>query len=317
MTQQRPARHDIGTAYVGKEPNEYAADALRYLVSMSGAEVGFEACLTSRPFTAQTHVQGQIGAMAPGRLALAGRARAAQDLADGIETLRTCGYTFARGDVAGGRVTSDGTAVLLGPLRVLARWCPHEDRLGFGGAWRYILVREWGASDVVGTDPVFGGETCVGLEECGDVDVILAEPPTNTPDVSALARTCLSRGTSWRTDAASDHDKVHRDGAGLRASAEVASRLTSGLAAERTRLALWNYGLHATRWGGMLGALPALDTDTLALADALTAVTRQCEAAECVVRGKQADALGPILETLADLADAVTELSSRIAGSPA
>lgn len=317
MTSRFAVMREIGTGYLGKEPHEYNGDILRALTGLAGGELGFETCLTSRPFTSRTFVPERLGTMEPGREALAGAPRAALDLTDGLDLLQACGYGVQTACGTDAPSVDLNARLLWGPVAVAPRWCPPEDGLAFGAAWRYILVEAWGQHDVVGMDPVFGGETSVARSESVDAGLLVVKAPSLPIDRSALAFACLRRGVAWRVATNAADEAGIRDAAGLRAAAAAASSLVLAMPAERLRLALWNQGLHALRWGGMLGELVVLDTDTLALADVLTQTGRACERAERALRERDATCLRRRLEEMADLAGAITELSGRIATRPA
>lgn len=319
MNASAPGLRRIGTSYVGKEPHEHVTDVLRALTCTTGAEIGFEPCLTSRPFTARTWRPERLGAMTPGRDDAEGSRRAALDLHDALDALCAFGYRVAAVPPGARPPGSDAGGMLIaGPLEVEDRWCPPEDRVAFGGAWRYVVVEAWLGDEALAVDPISGGCTTFPASLLiEDPSRLLAvERPPRPPDAGAIADRCLGRGAAWRAAAARGPDRALRDGAGLRACAEAACELIAPGAAHRLRGALANQALQAFRWAGMLGSVTQPDIDVFALADVLAATASTCRDAASALLARDAGTLERHLRTLADAGDAVTELAERLAARP-
>ena len=298
----------IATGYQGKEPFEYTTDVLRLIVRTTGAEYGFESCLTSRPFTARTLVAGPPGVIVPGRGRLLGADRAARDMADGLASLAGAGFRVTEFDPAVHRPEPDDLRpVVVGPLPTAARWTPPADRLVAGGAWRHVVVDAWEADDAICLDPVLGGYTSLPLRDLAGPGVTarVVEPPPAPVDVTALARRCLAQGAGWRTE----ESDGSRDGRGLTALAADVRGIVSGGAPRRMRLSLANYALHAMRSGALLGACGPPSTGLLALADLLHDVVTDCGAAQRALTDN--DGVAAAMRRLADTAAAVDDLYRR------
>lgn len=307
-----PTIRDIGTSYAGKEPTEHTSDVLRAVAATGGYDIGFVACLTSRPFTVRTHVAGRSGAFSPGREHVDAEARARLDLADALEMFVASGFAVDRTQVGEMQEEASGRCItLLGPALFSDRWCPPEDRLFGGRPYRYLVAAGSEPEWVHVIDPVAGGQVALRRTECCDLESVRVVAPTEPVDLDALATACLARGATWRVAARADDQGASRDGPGLRALASDSLSLAAGLPAVRLRLSVWNYGLHALQWGRMLGAIDRLTTDHLALADALTTTRHLCAQVDEAARRADAGALERTLVLMADVADGVTELAAR------
>jgi len=313
MVEHLTGLREIGTGYLGKEPHEYVVDVLRCVVRLGGPELGFEGCLTSRPFTSRTFVADRLGAMLPGRSDAAGAERVRCDLADGLSMLDRFGYRHTVG-VFPVRPTDlrPGRAVVIGPVRVDDRWCPASDRMMSGAAWRHLVVEQLAGHGLICFDVVFGGYAGPPQPQlvADGIEITLVDAPPRPLDAAAVARRCLRVGTAWR---ASEADTGDRNGAGLTRCAESATALLAGGSARRLRLALQGHALQAWRWSALLGHAGAPDTDSLALADLLRDSVLACRAAHKAVTVQDVTALEDQLRQLATLAEAITELSARLA----
>jgi hypothetical protein len=306
---------EIGAGYLGKEPHEYVTDVLRGIIRLSGQELGFEGCLTSRPFTSRTYVEERPGAMLPGRSHAAGAERARCDLADGLAVLAGFGYRHVSGGPA--VLPADvgpGRTALIGPVRVDDRWCPTADRIITGAAWRYLVVEKLAGHGLICFDVLSGGYIGPPRPRLAidDAEVTLVEAPAHPPDVTAVAQGCLSAGLAWR---ATESDITDRNGAGLSRCLESPARLLAGGSGHRLGLALQGYALQAWRWSALLGWAEASGMNSLALADALHDSVLECRAAHKAVMGGNAAVLEERLRRLAALADAITDLSLRMAST--
>lgn len=278
---------------------------------MTGAEWGFEGCLTSRPFTSRTFVADRLGAMLPGRSDATAAERVRRDLADGLSILKAFGFCHETrlppvrsGDFHAGR------AILIGPVRVDDRWCPPTDHVVSGAAWRYLLVEHLARHGLICFDVVFGGYTGIPQSQLdlSGTELVFVDPPPQSPDAVAVAQQCLCSGSRWRADEADCSD---RNGAGLIRCAEMAPALLVGGSARRLRLSLQTYALQTWRWSCLLGYARAADMDSLALADILDDSTHACRRAHKAVRERNDMELRKQLRQLATLADAITDLSAR------
>lgn len=296
----------IGTGYHGKEPLEQTADVLRAVNRLRGEELGYEACLTSRPFTARTLVAERLGAVLPGRGNLPGADRAQLDLADGLAALGTAGFSVER--LPPGRLpaTTAGRVLIVGPLRVPARWLPGVDQLVLGELWRHLVVEEVAGQDAICLDPVYGGYTSIPLEHLS-TESLLVE--AGSGGVDGLPRACLLAGAEWRRAGLAAED---RDAPGLLLLAQRSTELLLGSCARRLRLSLANQALQALRWGSLLGWCGPLSTTELALADVFQDTGAESRSAHRAILDKDPTALAASLRTLARLAEATTELSGRL-----
>jgi hypothetical protein len=307
---------EIGTGYVGKEPAEYVVDVARMLVRLTGRELLFEGCLTSRPFTCRTFIKERPGAMAPGRGDATGADRVRLDLADALGILRASGWDCAALPFLPGSIDpGHGQAVVAGPLRVEGRWCPVPDRLLSGEAWRYVVVERWSGPDAICLDPLFGGYTSISARQLGSdgADIILVTAPRKPPDASAIAGRCHRAGVTARAQASSE--TPGRDAAGLVTCADLASEMSARSAAHRLRLSLQNLALQALRWSCLLGHLESRDISMLTLADVLRESFVACRGAHHAVMVRDTGQLERLLRRLALSAEVIDELSARIAES--
>jgi hypothetical protein len=272
---------EIGTGYFGKEPSEHIADTLRSLVLLNGAELGFEVCLTSRPFTAQTFVAGSPGAMFPGRANVTGENRAQLDLLDAFRLLSEFGFRFAATELSDGLAAIDDRRMLIaGPLRLDDRWCSFADRISFGEVWRYVSVRSADGHDaLICFDPVFGGYTRLRRAEVS-AKCVIAEGPPEAVDRVAVAKRCLRVGFAFRAEDSSPG----RDAEGMLQCRNIAKDLIVGGASHRLKFSLRRQGIYAMRWAGLLGEVGAVGMDCLALADLLRGIQLICRRAHKAVR---------------------------------
>ncbi|MFI7003453.1 hypothetical protein [Nocardia sp. NPDC050175] len=304
----------IGTGYIGKEPFEYTADVLRNVVRPTGGDLGFETCLTSRPFTAQTYLPLRPGAMTFGRCGPDGPDRASAELADGLEVLEVSGFHVDTLDGLNPEAQTQRRILVAGPFLMPGRWAPSADRLVFGDVWRHVIVD----SDtntrvqpaVVCLDPVAGGYTAIEREafERPGVMILAVVPPDRPIDTTELARRCLRRGADWRSTDAGEN----RDHHGLKTAAAVAESLSIGGAQRRLRSTLAAYALHAFRSGALLGYCGPLTIDELALADLLRELVTDCRTTQAALNGRP-ETLAAGLHRLATTAETVSELYERIA----
>jgi hypothetical protein len=304
---------EIGTGYLGKEPHEYVVDVLRCVVRLGGPELGFEGCLTSRPFTSRTFVENRLGAMLPGRSDAAGAERIRCDLADGLAMLDGFGYRHTV-DALQPRPADlgPGRAVVIGPVRVDDRWCPAADRIMSDGAWRHLIVERFAENGLICFDVLSGGYTVLSRAQliAEGAEVTLVDAPKRPPAAVAVALRCLHVGAAWRTDEADTGD---RNGVGLIRCAESATALLTGGSARRLRLALQGHALQAWRWSALMGHAGTQDMDSLALADVLRGSVLACRSAHQAVTIQDAARLEDQLRQLAALAEAITDLSARLA----
>ncbi|MFX0575071.1 hypothetical protein [Nocardia nepalensis] len=304
----------IGTGYVGKEPFEYTADVLRNVVRLTGGDLGFETCLTSRPFTAQTYLPLRPGAMAFGRRGSDGPDRVAAELADGLEVLEVSGFHVETIDRLNPNAQPQRRILVAGPFLMPGRWAPSADRLVFGDVWRHVIVDPDAdmrvQHAVICLDPVFGGYTAIEHEafEQPGVMVLAVVPPDRAIEIPELARRCLRRGAGWRSTEAGEN----RDHRGLEMAAAVAESLSIGGAQRRLRSTLATYALHALRSGALLGYCGPLTFDELALADLLSELVVDCRTTQAALNGRP-EKLATGLHRLATTAETVSELYERIA----
>lgn len=310
MAAQMFGLREIGTGYFGKEPSDYIADTLRSLMSMSGTELGFEICLTSRPFTAQTFVAGQPGAMFPGRTSVIGENRAQLDLLDALRLLGEFGFRYRATELSDGLAAIDERHLLIaGPLRLDGRWCPLADRISFGEAWRYVSVHSASGQDaLICFDPVFGGYTRLRRTEISG-KCVLAEAPPRETDRGAVAKRCLRVGSAFRAE----DDGPERNAEGLFECRNIAEDLIVSGASHRLQLSLRRQAIYAMRWAGLLGEIGSLGIDSLALADLLRHTQLISRRAQKALAERDAKELACELDSLAMVASATTELSGRIA----
>lgn len=317
---------EIGTGYVGKEPGEYLVDVVRLLVragsrsctrvvcSAPAVELGFEACLTTRPFTLRIGRGERTGALLPGRGDARGADRVRLDLADALAVLHDAGARYRIDNLGSAVISPHGSAstVLVGPVRVDDRWCPIADRLVTGEAWTYLVAYAKQDEYLVCFDPVAGGFTAVPSTQLAAYgSALIVEPPAHPLDRGAIGRRCLHAGLRARVEAARAPDRAERDGAGWAVLAKDAEQLVSGEAARRLRVSLAAHALGSLRWAGLLGAVGGADVGTLALADLLRDTTLGCQAAHQSILDRDEAVLGDRLRYLASTADAITELCSR------
>ena len=287
---------EIGTSYVGKEPLEHVVDVLRAVTTLSGRPLGFEACLTSRPFTIGRPIGDLLGAFAFGRAD-----GDAADLEDGLNVLAAQGWRVRSG--------VDGDIVVLGPVRVPDRLVPIALRLLAPHLSRYLVVDEVVGDELVCMDPVFGG--LVAVPAGGHAAVALSPPASFDP--AAVAAECLRRGSATRLALAGQAD---RDEGFLRDLAGSAADLGRGPAGLRFRDALGGLQVHDLRWVSAIAAWGSCRAGDLALVDALH---DQVEVAGDALEAAVADdvtGLGRALDRLADLAQLVTALVEAGAGMP-
>ena len=327
MSSQTSVLRELGTSYAGKEPHEYTADIIRFLVRLAGNEFGFENCLTTRPFTSRTYVGECPGLMLPGRGDAIGADRVRSDLADALSLLREAGWRDdhvrlpAALSGSGGLALSgsgDRRAVIAGPLRADDRWCPVADRMLSGAAWRYVVAERLIGDDVLCFDPLYGGYTCVPARQLAadGVDAVRVTAPRVPPDAVTMARRCHAAGVAARTRpasaAAGAAAGAGRDAAGLLRCAEMAGLLSAGSPARRLFLSLQNQALQAFRWSCLLGYLDTGDIDALALADVLRDFVVTCRGALTATALRDAGQLERCLRQLAAWAQAADELSARL-----
>lgn len=312
MNSQSSVLRELGTGYAGKEPYEDAADIIRFLVRLTGDELGFENCLTTRPFTSRTFISERLGSMLPGSGCALGADRARADLADGLGLLHEAGWRADPVCLPSGLPEPGGRhAVIAGPLRADDRWCPVADRMLSGAAWRYVVVERLLGEDAICFDPLYGGHTCIPARQLASdgAAAILVTAPGRWPDTVAMARRCHTAGIAARAAAAGSD----RDAAGLLRCAEMADRLSAGSPARRLFLSLQNQALQAFRWSCLLGYLATSDIDTLALADVLREFVVTCRGALAATAARDAGWIERCLRQLAAWARAADELSARLA----
>lgn len=315
MNSQSSVLRELGTGYAGKEPHEYTADIIRFLVRLAGDEFGFENCLTTRPFTSRTYVGERLGSMLPGRGDALGTDRARVDIADALGLLREAGW---RADAVPWPLAPSGAddrhAVIAGPLQADDRLCPVDDRLLFGVAWRYVVVERLLGDDAICFDPLYGGYTCVPARRLAadGVAAVRVTAPRGRPDAVAVARRCHAAGVTARTRPVPPAAGADRDAAGLLRCAEMAGRLSAGSPARRLCLSLRNQALQAFRWSCLLGYLDTGDIDALELADVLREFVVTCRAAITATAVRDAGRLERCLRQLAAWAQAADELSARL-----
>lgn len=305
----------IGTTYAGKEPQEHVADVLRMVMRAGGGELGFEVCLTSRPFTSRTDGGSRPGLFGPGRDDATGAAAAARDLGDALRLLERHGFSVEQTPIpAWSENPEPGQILLAGPLAAPDRWCPPQERILTGEAWRYLALQGRRGERMICVDPLFGGPTALPVEtlSASGVEVLRIEPPPKPFDPVAIAADCLRRGVRWRQEARLGGEAALRDGPGLRRCTERSTKLLHGAAAQRLRLSLAIQALLSFRWGGMLGWLRTLDTDALVLADALSETVVEARRATTALLAGDAAELAARLHAMSSLADGVTELSARL-----
>jgi hypothetical protein len=303
---------EIGTGYHGKEPGEYIVDTVRALVRLgTGDELGWESCLTTRPFTGRTFLPHRLGSAVFGRGEATGAERSRLDLADALAVLAEFSWRSEPVDAPGCGDPADGQVVVAGPLPAEDRWCPVADRLLHGEAWRHVVVLHRSGKEVLCLDPLAGGLTAFPAAEIAAVPAVRVLAPPVPPDLAALAGYCLRAGTAARTAAVG---AAGRDTAGHTACADAAHRITAGGAAQRLRLSLQAQAVHALRWACLLGALPQRGDDELALADVLRDVLLGCRAAHEAATTGDAELLANRLLALASSARAIDELCARLPG---
>lgn len=287
---------EIGTSYVGKEPLEHVVDVLRAVTTRSGWPLGFEACLTSRPFTIGRPTGDLLGAFAFGRAD-----GDAADLEDGLDVLAAQGWTVQAG--------ADGDIVVLGPVGVPDRLVPIALRLVVPHLARYLVVDEVVGDELVCLDPVFGGLVAVPAD--GHAAVAVSAPASVDP--AAVAAECLRRGSATRLALAGQAD---RDEAFLRDLAGSAAELGTGPASLRFRYALGGLQVHDLRWVSAIAAWGGCRAGDLALVDALHYQVGAAGDALAAAVADDVTGLGRALDGLADLAQLVTALVEAGAGVP-
>jgi hypothetical protein len=292
----RAALREIGTSYVGKEPLEHVVDVLRVVTTRSGSPLGFEACLTSRPFTIGRPTGDQLGAFAFGR-----SDGVAADLEDGLDVLATQGWTV--------RVGVDGDIVVLGPVSVPDRLVPTALRLVAPHVARYLVVDEFLGDELVCMDPVFGGLVVVPV----DCHESVAASPPRLVDPAAVAAECLRRGSAARLRLGG---QAERDAAFLWDLAGSAAELCIGPAGLRFRDALAGLQVHNLRWVSAIAAWGGCRAGDLALVDALhDQVGVAGDTLAAAVAG-DVNGISRGLDRLAEFAQLVTKLLEAGAGVP-
>lgn len=307
----RPRLQEIGTSYVGKEGFETVADILRTVTRrLTGAEWGFESCLTTRPFSILTYDPSR-----PGRFGFGVSKDVQGSFGEAIDLMRELGFAIVPADLSrlpAGTLPSSSVTVL-GPVEVAARWVPPEARVLDGKAQRYLVVEEKTDDGLLRCfDPLFGGFIEMNLR---DISRVATEPPEcveihlrrRLSSARAVAQVCWQRGRDARI-AASDSS---RDGEGIRQLIQQGQGLLSGSARLRLSLSLQEFQRVRYHYSSLLGYAGVQNSRTFKIADLLYAqIVDTREALHFATTGSWAE-LQPQLETLARLDETLTILEMK------